>query len=84
MDFDQIEAKYPGERYQAQLGLLLKWHCSVVTAYVFHLTEGWMTCDFTSLSTVFQSYQDDGLMIIPCLRLERFPPEEGLKYGTAR
>ena len=22
--------------------------------------DGWMTCDFTSFSTVFQSYQDDG------------------------
>ena len=26
--------------------------------------DGWMTCDFTSCSTVFQSYQDDGWMII--------------------
>ena len=26
--------------------------------------DGWMTCDFTSFSTVFQSYQDDGQMII--------------------
>ena len=23
-------------------------------------SDGWMTCDFTSSSTVFQSYQDDG------------------------
>ena len=23
------------------------------------LMAGWMTCDFTSISTVFQSYQDD-------------------------
>ena len=23
------------------------------------LDDGWMTCDFTSLSTVFLSYQDD-------------------------
>ena len=22
--------------------------------------DGWMICDFTSFSTVFQSYQDDG------------------------
>ena len=27
---------------------------------------GWMTCDFTFFSTVFQSYQDDGRMIIKC------------------
>ena len=26
--------------------------------------DGWMTCDFTSLSTVFQSYQDDGWIIM--------------------
>ena len=35
-----------------------------VNVYSFPLwTEGWMTwmtCDFTSSSTVFQSYQDDG------------------------
>ena len=24
--------------------------------------DGWRTCDFTSFSTVFQSYQDDGQM----------------------
>ena len=33
--------------------------------YIFGNTEdGWMTCDFTSFSTVFQSYQDDGRMIM--------------------
>ena len=26
--------------------------------------DGWMVCDFTSFSTVFQSYQDDGQMIM--------------------
>ena len=26
--------------------------------------DGWMTCDFTSFLTVFQSYQDDGWMIM--------------------
>ena len=26
--------------------------------------DGWMTCDFTSFSTVFQSYQDDGRLIM--------------------
>ena len=25
---------------------------------------GWMICNFTSFSTVFQSYQDDGQMVI--------------------
>ena len=28
-----------------------------------HEIDGWMTCDFTSFSTVFQSYQDNGQMI---------------------
>ena len=26
--------------------------------------DGWLTCDFTSFSTVFQSYQDDGRLIM--------------------
>ena len=26
--------------------------------------DGWMTCDFTSFLTVFQSYQDNVLMIM--------------------
>ena len=26
--------------------------------------DGWMICDFTSFSTVLQSYQDDGRMIM--------------------
>ena len=26
--------------------------------------DGWMTCDFMSFSTVFQSYQDDGRLIM--------------------
>ena len=28
------------------------------------VVDGWMTCDFMSFSTVFQSYQDDGRMIM--------------------
>ena len=31
---------------------------------VFVSMDGWITCDFTSCSTVFQSYQDDVWMII--------------------
>ena len=32
------------------------------------LLDGWMTCDFTSFSTVFQLYQDDGrLIMIGCV-----------------
>ena len=30
----------------------------------FAIMDGWMTCDFTSFSTVFQSYQDDGRLIM--------------------
>ena len=35
MDFDQIVAKYPGERYQAHLGLLsyYKWFIDTCLAY---------------------------------------------------
>ena len=29
-----------------------------------HYGDGWMTCDFTSFSTVFQLYQDDGRLIM--------------------
>ena len=28
------------------------------------IAHGWMICDFMSFSTVFQSYQDDGRMIM--------------------
>ena len=30
----------------------------------FKTNKNWMTCDFTSFSTVFQLYLDDGPMII--------------------
>ena len=30
----------------------------------YHWMDGWMTCDFTSFLTVFQSYQDDDWMIM--------------------
>ena len=33
------------------------------TALIFQM-DGWMTCDFTSFLTVFQSYQDDVRMIM--------------------
>ena len=36
--------------------------------------DGWMTCDFTSFSTVFQSYQDDGRLIMKdCAMKLRLP-----------
>ena len=49
---------------------------------------GWMICEFTSFSTVFQSYQDDRSMIMKgCvqwktrLRLERISPQTSLGPG---
>ena len=52
--------------------------------------DGWMTCDFTSFSTVFQSYQDDGRMIMKgCVQwkpvtTEKISPQAGLELTTAR
>ena len=50
--------------------------------------DGWMTCDFTSFSTVFQSYQADGRLIMkgyvqwnPFLRLRRFRLNGGSNSG---
>ena len=57
-----------------------------------------MTCDFTSFSTVFQSYKANGQVISgqwagdnerlsamePCLRLKRSSPQVGLIPGTPR
>ena len=40
---------------------------------------GWMTCNFMSFSTVFQSYQDDGQMIMKgCIHGARFMAEKVL------
>ena len=30
----------------------------------FHYQDGWMTCNFTSFSKLFQSYQDNGRLIM--------------------
>ena len=49
-----------------------------------------MMCDFTSFSTVFQSYQDDGRMIMKgCVQwntytVEKISPRAGLELATAR
>ena len=49
-----------------------------------------MACDFTSFSTVYQSYKDDEgsnerlCAMEPNLRLERSPIEAGLEPQTAR
>ena len=38
------------------------------TAPMFHMDE-WMICYFTSFTTLFQSYQDDGRVIMEgCVR----------------
>ena len=47
------------------------------------LWDGWMTCDFTSFSTVYQSYQDkvdnETLCAMElCLRWSRFRLKRGL------
>ena len=52
--------------------------------------DGWITCAFTSILTVFQSYQDDGRMIMKgCVQwtpftLEKISPRAGIEPGTAR
>ena len=50
---------------------LLTWY---IYMFLFPIDDGWMTCDFTSFSTVFQSYQaDDNERLCatePCLRLK--------------
>ena len=46
-----------------------------------------MTCDFTSFSKVFQSYQDDRQMIMKgCVQftVEKILPPAGIQLGTAR
>ena len=39
--------------------------CNVLARIkVCHSLDGWMICDFMSIPTVFQSYQDDGWIIM--------------------
>ena len=38
--------------------------CQFVHVCVLLFRMGWMICDFTSFSTGFQSYQDDGRLIL--------------------
>ena len=49
--------------------------------------DEWMTSDFASFSTVFQSYQEDGRMIMKCIQwnpAEKISPRAGLELGIAR
>ena len=54
------------------------------------MMDGWMICDFTSFSTVFQSYQDDGRMIMEgyvqwnLFTFNKIWPQAGLELWTAR
>ena len=56
-------------------------NCSLLFAC---LLTGWMTCDFTSFSTVLRSYQDDwrlimkGCAVVLCLWLRRFHLKQDL------
>ena len=48
-----------------------------------------MTCDFSSFSTVFQSYQDDGRLIMKGLcngspfTVEKISPPAGIELGRS-
>ena len=45
--------------------------------HYFLYMDGWMTCDFTSFSTVFQSYQDGGRLIMKgCVQWNSFMVEK--------
>ena len=43
---------------------MVEWLILIVYPLPTHLMDGWMICDFMSFSTVFQSYQDDGWVIM--------------------
>ena len=50
--------------------------------------DGWITCDFTSFSTVFQSYQDDKTLIMKsCVcngtpfTIEKISPRAGMEVS---
>ena len=48
--------------------------------------DGWMNCDFTSFSTEFQFYQDDGMLIMKgCVQwnftVEKISPRAGIELG---
>ena len=49
--------------------------------------DGWITCDFTAFSTVFESYQDDEKLIMKgCVNetlftVEKISPRAGIELG---
>ena len=54
------------------------------------VTDGWITCNFTSFSKVFQSYQDNERWIMKTVcdgtpfMVEKKSPCAGLEFQTAR
>ena len=44
------------------LSFLIIWMSPIVVLELF--ADGWLTCDFTSILTVFQSYQDNVKVIM--------------------
>ena len=49
----------------------------LVANFNIYKTDGWMTYNFTSLSTVFQSYQDDERLIMEgCVQWNLFRVEK--------
>ena len=42
----------------------MKFYVSKHAVFLINLMDGWMSCDFTPFSTVFQSYQGNGEVIM--------------------
>ena len=56
-----------------------------MTSLVHHRTDGWITCDFTSFSTVFQSHQDKKAMCNETtFTIGKISASGGARTGTAR
>ena len=59
------------------------------SSFLFHaLMDVWLICDFMSFSTIFQSYKDDGRMIMKGLchgttfTVENMSPRVAIELGT--
>ena len=56
-----------------------------LTNFVLRMMNGWMICDFMSFLIVFQSYQDDGGVIMKgCVQWNSFTVEKISPQGGAR
>ena len=73
-------------------GRITKWLTNeqdhLLSSYIAHflsMMDGWITSDFTSFSTVFQSYQDDVRLIMKgcvhwnCVMVEKILPLVGIE-----